>query len=233
LKDTPTAFERLARETVWGTVRFLSDRPGKNDGAAQDTGISAELAKLVAAARNRIVIQSPYLVLSDEALALFRDATARGVRVRINTNSLASTDNLPAFGGYRNQREELLKLGLELYEYRPDAASQNVARKNALAGQLMPTTPIYGLHAKTVVLDGEITFIGTFNLDPRSQNLNTEVGALMHDRRIAQAVEAAMEEDMQPANSWNAATADPDQYASAGKRAKARMWQWMPIKPLL
>jgi len=76
-------------------------------------------------------------------------------------------------------------------------------------------------------------FIGTFNLDPRSQNLNTEVGVVIRDERLARAVEAAIEADMAPARSWNAGRDDPDQYVSFAKRAKVRLYQWLPIRPLL
>src|SRR5574340_402728 len=111
---TPAAFDRLAREMAWGRVDFVHDTPGKNgrrwllDGGGTS---SAALAKLVAGARVSIVIQSPYLVMSDNAKALFRAGVARGVKVRILTNSLASTDNLQAFSGYRKQRKQLLKMG--------------------------------------------------------------------------------------------------------------------------
>ena len=90
----------------------VSSRRRRADGV----GAGASWCK---SARTRVVIQSPYLVVSDKAMELFRQITARGVTVRINTNSLASTDNLPAFSGYRNQRAELLKMGLRIYEYKP------------------------------------------------------------------------------------------------------------------
>jgi putative cardiolipin synthase len=93
--------------------------------------------------------------------------------------------------------------------------------------------PTFGLHAKTMVIDSRIAFIGTFNLDPRSENLNTEVGVVIYNDQVARAVEAAIANDMRPANSWNAATDNPDQYTSLAKRAKVRLWQWTPIKPLL
>ena len=92
---------------------------------------------------------------------------------------------------------------------------------------------MFALHAKTLVVDGKRVYIGTFNLDPRSENLNTEVGVIMHDPALAQAVEAAIETDMLPGNSWNAASDRPDQYAGFAKRNKVRFWQLLPIKPLL
>jgi putative cardiolipin synthase len=83
------------------------------------------------------------------------------------------------------------------------------------------------------VYDTKPVYLGTINFDPRSQNLNTEVGAIIHDPALARAVEASIETDMAPGNSWNAAKDDPDQYVSLAKRSKARLFQLMPIKPLL
>lgn len=231
--NTPESFPAIARDVVWGQVDVIHDRPGKNDkqfhlgGSGQTT---AALAKLAEGARERIVIQSPYVVLSDKAMALFKRLIARGVKVRISTNSLASTDNVQAFSGYRNQRNKLLKMGLEIYEYRPDPAIRT---------QLMPRSatndkpPIFAIHAKSMVVDGKLAFIGTYNLDPRSENLNTEVGVVIHDDSVARQVEQSIETDMQPGNSWHAAEDKPDQYGSLAKRSRIRLWQQVPIKPLL
>jgi len=213
IDGAPRAFPRLAREMVWGEVDFVHDVPGKRGGMT-----TAALRKLVESAREQIVIQTPYLVMSDEALALFRQVRARGVRVRISTNSLASTDNLQVFSGYRNQRRELLRMGIEIHEYRPDVRSKR---------------SVSGLHAKSMVVDSKVVFIGTFNLDPRSQNLNTEVGVIVRDAALARQVEAAIETDMKPGHSWNAATDNPDQYVPLVKRSKVHFWQMTPIKPLL
>jgi cardiolipin synthase C len=231
---TPEAFPRLAREVVWGKVDFIHDRPGKNgqrlrlDGG----GMSAQaLAKLVEGARSRIVIQSPYVVLSDRAINLFKAAVARGVRVRISTNSLASTDNLQAFSGYRNQRKKLLKMGLEIAEYKPDPAIQLQLMPRAAAAK--DTPPVFAIHAKSMVVDSKTAFIGTYNFDPRSENLNTEVGVIVHNEALARAVEKAIEADMKPGNSWSASSDNPDRHASLAKRSKVRLWQLTPIKPLL
>jgi putative cardiolipin synthase len=230
----PSAFERLARQMSWATVEFISDRPGKNDrrlslsGGGETTSALAELAR---GAQSRIVIQSPYLVLSQEAMALFGELASRGVAVRISTNSLASTDNLPAFSGYRNQRQRLLEMGLQVYEYRPDPEVQRklMHRSPAAPGK----APVFALHAKTMVVDAKTVYIGTFNFDPRSQNLNTEVGVVIRDEALARAVEAAIETDMAPANSWDAARDDPDRHVPYGKRNKVWLYQLLPMKPLL
>ncbi len=229
---TPESFDRLAREMAWGRVEFIHDVPGKNgrrwrlDGGGQS---SAALAKLVAGARESIVIQSPYLVMSDNAKALFKAAIARGVKVRILTNSLASTDNLQAFSGYRSQRKALLKMGLDIREYKPDPANRAelLSRANPPA-----QPPVFALHAKSMVVDGKIAYIGTFNFDPRSENLNTEVGAIIHHPGLAQRLQARMEADMRPENSWSARD-EPDQYVPLTKRGQVRLWQLLPLKPLL
>jgi putative cardiolipin synthase len=98
---------------------------------------------------------------------------------------------------------------------------------------LRSKAPVFALHAKSMVVDGRVAYIGTYNLDPRSENLNTEVGVVIHDAAQAVAVAAAIETDMLPGNSWDAATDDPDQFASFGKRLRAWLWSWMPIRPLL
>lgn len=232
IQSTPATFDRLAREMAWGRVDFIHDLPGKNGkrwslgGGGRST---AALAKLVAEAKTSIVIQSPYLVMSDSAMALFKAAIARGVKVRILTNSLASTDNIQAFSGYRNQRKKLLKMGLELREYKPDPANRVTLISRA---NLPDTLPVFAIHAKSMVVDGRIAFIGTFNFDPRSENLNTEVGAIVHHEGLARELQSLMETDMRPENSWSAAES-PDQYVPLTKRGHVRLWQLLPLKPVL
>jgi putative cardiolipin synthase len=144
---------------------------------------------------------------------------------------MASTDNLPAFSGYRNQRDRLLRMGIQVFEYRPDPIAQRKAMRRSPT--VAPAPPIFSMHAKTLVVDSRSVFIGTFNLDPRSENLNTEVGVIIHDAATAGAVEAAIELDMSEGNSWRAWSDDPDQYAPVAKRAKVRLLQFVPLKPLL
>lgn len=234
IEDIPTAFSRLAQNMTWGKVEFIHDLPGKNENLSRFDGggqTASALGRLVRSAQTDIFIQSPYLVLSDKAMDLFGEIRARGVTVRINTNSLASTDNLLAFSGYRNQRERLLKMGIQIYEYKPTPEVQRKLMQRTAAATRV--APIFALHAKTLVIDSKITYIGTFNFDPRSENLNTEVGVIIHDEALARAVAASIETDSAPSNSWNASKDDPDQHASFAKRSKTRLLQLMPIKPLL
>jgi putative cardiolipin synthase len=230
----PESFRSMAGKMAWSEATFISDAPGKNGNRIRLGGgglTTTALAQLFDSAREHIVIQTPYLVLSNDAMDLFKKALKRGVKVRIDTNSMASTDNLQAFSGYRSQRNELLKMGVEIFEYKPDPQSQTQLMQRISEKEGKP--PIFAIHAKTMVVDSKAVYIGTYNLDPRSENLNTEVGVIVRDEGLARAVEKSIETDMLPGNSWNAAIDRPDQYVPFFKRLKVRFWQMMPIKPLL
>jgi cardiolipin synthase C len=244
IQNTSQAFMRLTEQIVWTNVEFISDTPGKNTNKILLGGggkTTEKLAQLVANAQQQIVIQSPYLVMSSQAIKLFKSAIKRGVKVRINTNSMAATDNVQAFSGFRNQREQLTKMGIEIFEYKPDPQikqqllrqATNVQAASAQATAAKAKPPVFAIHAKTMVIDKTNTYIGTFNFDPRSQNLNTEVGVIVQDAGLANKVQASIEADMQPENSWNSATDRPDQYASSAKRKRVIFYQLTPIKPLL
>lgn len=228
-----TGFSDLIDEVVWTDVRFISDIPGKNEETSSLGGggmATTALAELLSGAKETVLIQSPYLVLSDEALELFASLRQRDVKIIISTNSLASTDNLQAFGGYRSQRDELLDMGVEIYEYRPHPEIQKTILKRY--SSIKDNLPVFAIHAKTMVIDSETVFIGTYNLDPRSQNLNTEVGIIANNKRLGKLVEQVIRIDIKKGNSWPASD-DVDDHASFGKRAKVLFWQMMPIKPLL
>ncbi len=234
LKDIPAAFERIqtSGQLRWlDQVEYVTDVPGKNNPAdgLRGGGVTlTALEQLVREAKHSIVIQSPYLITTDSGQQLFRDAVARGVAVRILTNSLSSTDNLEAFSGYQRDRAALLKTGVKIYEFRPDAAE----RMQMMTGALAPTldrAPIFGLHAKSMVIDEEIAVIGTFNLDPRSANLNTECLTVIRSPEIARSVLAGMEIEFQPENAWETTLrSNPDRHAGFGKRFKAWMRRVVP-----
>lgn len=113
---------------VWlDSVYFISDIPGKNDGTQglEGGGVCTEtLIQLIKNAKHTIAIQSPYLITNDDSRKLLNDAVARGVEIKILTNSLASTDNLEAFSGYQRDRKKLLATGVRIFEFRPDAAER-------------------------------------------------------------------------------------------------------------
>jgi putative cardiolipin synthase len=235
IASMPARFPTLLAGLEWQKVEFVSDAPGKNDGSQGLGGggeITQRLVDVVRNAEKSVLIQSPYLVMPKGGVELFTELNARGVETRISTNSLASTDNIPAFSGYHRQRARLLNAGIKLYEYKPHPG----VRKTLIERypELSKSDPIFALHAKSMVVDDKLIYIGTFNLDPRSANLNTEVGVLIENETLARRLTAAIEQDMLPENSWQT-TAEyaPDFEVPRGKRLKLGFVNLLPIEPLL
>lgn len=194
----------LAQELVWAGARLLLDTvPGADGSPAKPWHGSDQLGKrlyqVAAETRDEILVESAYLILTEQTHAGLEKLDAKGVEVLALTNSLASNNHISAFDGYRKQRRKQLRLFHELYEYRPDARSQT-----ALYGDLGPdeSIPQFGLHTKTTVFDRKVVFVGSFNLDPRSQHLNTEIGLLVESEALGRQVAQSILGDMAPGNAW-------------------------------
>ena len=226
IENLPLAFEKIktSNKITWlDSIEFVSDLPGKNEetkGLGGGGVSTSRLIELVQNAQESIDIQSPYLITSDLSRDLFAEAIKRGVKVRILTNSMASTDNLEAFAGYQSDRNKLLETGVRIFEFKPDAK----VRKELMTGilhQNLEHVPIFGLHAKSMVIDGKTSVIGTFNLDPRSANLNTECMVIVHSEKISQGVLRGMEIEFRKENAWET-TKDfnPDSEVNRTKRIK-------------
>lgn len=238
IKNLPAAFKSIQHsgELVWlDSVEFVSDIPGKfirKDGKVMGGVSTLALINLIKNAKTSIDIQSPYLITTELGEGLFRDAVKRGVKVRILTNSLSSTDNLEAFAGYQKCRKTLLETGIRIFEFRPDAANRFKIMTGALQKKLN-YAPIFGLHAKSMVVDGHTAVIGTFNLDPRSATFNTECFAVVHSAKIAEGVLKQMEEDYKPENSWETTPSfNPDKEAGTKKQAGTMLRKLVPKKIL-
>ena len=226
IRSLPTTFNAIRKsgDLLWvDDVEFISDEPGKNNGenGLGGGGVSTSaLIELVKNAKSSIDIQTPYLITTELAQNLFREAVERGVKIRILTNSLASTDNVEAFSSYQTDRKKLLNTGVRIFEFRPDAAE----RTKIMTGELQETLkhkPIFGLHAKSMIIDGYVTVIGTFNLDPRSANLNTECVVIVKSHKISRGVLKGMEVEFKPENSWETTLEyNPDSEVSKYKRLK-------------
>jgi len=142
----PERFSSLLRHISWQDVSFISDTPGKNEGASGLGGggeSTAQIIESVRGAEHSILIQSPYLIMPKGGIELFKSLTKRGVRIRISTNSLASTDNIAAFSGYHRQRARLLNAGVELYEFKPHPGIQKLSATRACQKTIryLPCTP--------------------------------------------------------------------------------------------
>ena len=235
IAETTRYFPKLVEAIVWDDVAFISDVPGKNEGTAGLGGSGESTDQLIDAVRNArssILIQSPYLILPEGGIELFHSLIRNGVRIRISTNSMASTDNIQAFAGYSSQRKDLLRAGVELYEFKPHPAIKDQLIENY--PRIAETNPIFALHAKSMVIDDELVFIGTFNLDPRSANLNTEVGVLVRNRELARQLTDSIERDIHPTNSWRTTGFfNPDAEVGRGKRIRVWFNALLPVEPIL
>ena len=227
LEKFPETIKNISKngELVWvDSITFVSDRPGKNEtkrGLGGGGESTTALIKLVKKAKKTLVIQTPYLITTKLSQNLFKEAVERGVEIKILTNSLASTDNLEAFASYQTDRKKLLKTGIRIFEFRPDAAERTKIMTGALQ-ETLEKKPIFGLHAKSMVIDGETIVIGTFNLDPRSANLNTECVVIMQSKKIATKVLEGINEEFKPENSWETTlTFNPDSKVKKIKRIKS------------
>lgn len=227
--------EQLLERMVWTPeIWFVSDLPGKNlgkpglgGGGAMADGISSAIAE----AQSSIVLQTPYLVLQEDAGYGLLEKLQQEVEIRISTNSLASTDNISVFSGYARQRSRLLDAGFIIREFRPDPAiAREVVNDNSRTGD---KSPLIVLHAKTLVVDAELLYIGTFNIDPRSAHLNTEEGIFVRNRQLAGQVEEQILREMLPENSWDPRIFNPDRKAGWLRRLGLFLYRLLPIQSLL
>jgi putative cardiolipin synthase len=180
---------------IWAPGRVLVEQPSRVHTESNSGVISAALGKRASEVEYELLVESPYFILTDQNIEGVRQLTARGVKVRVLTNSAASNDVIAAHAGYANTRKQLLEAGVELYELQPDT---NMKRRWSLvAGKSRAA-----LHAKCLVFDRRSVFIGSFNLDPRSTTLNTEIGVMIDSPEIANQVGALMDEGVAPGSAF-------------------------------
>jgi putative cardiolipin synthase len=147
-------------------------------------------------AQEELLITNAYVIPGEPAINFVKSLNERGVDVRILTNSLASHDVPAVNSHYEGWRDDLINAGAQLYELRADAAIQSLVDLPPVSGKFT------GLHTKAAVVDRRYSFIGSMNLDPRSANINTEMGAIIDSRELAADLHAMMLRDMDGENAW-------------------------------
>jgi len=172
-----------------------SDSPAKieNEEVAADIAMLATsgsqvrllVAQAIQQASRELVIVSPYLIPGSVGVAGLAALRERGVKVTLLTNSLAATDEPMVHLGYRKYRAALLREGVALYEWSP-------ARGDRVWRELLVGGTVLRLHAKAALIDREQIFLGSMNFDPRSRDLNTEFGLLIHSRELAEELHAML-----------------------------------------
>ncbi len=167
-----------------GEVKVIYDDPEKSMGKTEEeiVFLKSLLKPHLENATRSIELISPYFVPGNKGTKYLSNLVKNGVRVRVITNSLSSTDGIMAQSGYSRQRMALLEGGVELYELKSGyktKASRSLRRSKKAKS---------GLHAKTYIFDRDEIFIGSFNLDPRSANINSEVGVVCQIPKMAELI---------------------------------------------
>jgi putative cardiolipin synthase len=172
----------------WAPCQVVYDAPEKalDDGKGGVERITTPLATALDETREEFLLVSPYFVPLDRGVERFRKLRERGVRVVAVTNTLAATDVAAVHAGYAAYRKDLLEIGVELYEVRGDQAVSGAARGGMAFSRA-------SLHAKGFVIDRRQLFVGSFNWDPRSALINTEMGILVDSPVLAKQVTTSIE----------------------------------------
>jgi putative cardiolipin synthase len=143
-----------------------------------------------------LIIVSPYFVPGKKGMAFLLSLRSRGVRVIVLSNSLAANDVTAVHAGYRRYRKPLLCAGVELWEMKPNVEIRATERQDVAAPQPKSGEPRSTLHAKSLIFDRQTLFVGSFNLDPRSASLNTEMGLIIHIPKLARTTAQAIAEQL-------------------------------------
>jgi cardiolipin synthase C len=242
-------------------MRVLADDPAKveQDEPDKSAYLLPQMLPEFTALSREFVLVSPYFVPGDNGVENLKRLRARGVRVRILTNSLAATDVTAVHAGYAKYRRALLEAGIELYEVKasarradPKAAEAQPAAaptKHTLTGSSRAS-----LHAKTMIFDCRRLFVGSMNVDPRSVFTNTEIGIMIDAPAVAAEACAQLTQglplntyrvELQPQPDGGARLAwvttedgrevrlaeEPE--ASAWRKFQAWLFSLLPIEPLL
>ncbi len=184
--DRQLAFE-------WTTVKVLYDDPAKTLDPSERTDVLLfpELMRQLGTPEKSFDIVSPYFVPGAKGTSMLTDMARRGVKIRVLTNSLASSDVSIVHAGYMKRRRDLLLAGVALYELKPNANEYSLKVRGRFgAGK------VAGLHAKTYAVDGERIFVGSFNFDLRSARLNTEMGLVIDSPVFARQLDTFFDEEV-------------------------------------
>lgn len=169
--------------------------------------IMSILRNTIEAARREVILISPWFIPSERGVNVFCALVKRGVRVRLLTNSLVSTDVPVVHAGYARYRPRLLACGVELHELRPGAARSGAARLGLSSGSSLSSAAT--LHAKAVVVDRKSVLVGSMNLDPRSRRSNTEVAVLIESAVLGEQFGMLFEEATAPDQAFRVELTEP------------------------
>jgi len=179
-EDYESFAKQNADASTWATYELAYDSPDKaNKKTAQDAEkITTKLAAVVDQAQDELLIVSPYFVPLKSGEEYFQELIDRGLKVTVLTNSLAANNHGIVHSAYMGSRKALLKMGVDLWEVKVTAEVTGVDRGGS--GAALAT-----LHTKAFVVDRQHLFVGSFNWDPRSVDINTELGVIINSPEMA------------------------------------------------
>ena len=190
LRQTPFIQQLLQQQLPleWAATTLVGDDPLKGLGKAKPAGLLlTQLHTAIGSPKRSVALVSPYFVPTNAGVQALSALRQQGIRVRVMTNAYEATDVPLVHAGYAKYRKALLMQGVELYEMQRMAPPSTHARLNPLGSSGS------SLHAKTFAVDGKRAFVGSFNFDPRSALLNTELGVVIESPALAQQIEQAFE----------------------------------------
>jgi cardiolipin synthase C len=208
IRDSPfvsAIFERHL-DFEWAVTRMISDDPAKGLGqAAPDKLFHEQLTEIIGDPVADLELVAGYWVPGTTGMERFLSMAERGVKIKVLTNSLEAADGPWVYSGFSKCRERLLKAGITIYEMRRLSPQKNENNRNGPLGSSGSS-----LHAKTFSVDRTRFFVGSFNFDPRSRKLNTELGFVIDSPGLAQRIEEAFRASI-PANSYEVRLSDTGQ----------------------
>jgi putative cardiolipin synthase len=193
-RDWSADIAALPASLSFGTSRIVTDSP---DHGAVSHHMPAAIRDIVLSAEHEVMFTNAYVIPGEKAIEALRKLSDRGVKIRMLTNSLASQDVPAVNSKYKKWRKPLIEAGVELHELRPDATI-----RKTIADTPPVESEALGLHTKAIVVDRKRVFIGSMNLDPRSFQLNSEMGVVIESPDLAEKLAAVMDRGMLPENSW-------------------------------
>ncbi len=223
-------------------ARIVADPPEKALNRKSENWIMSSLLPVIAGADRSVCITSPYFVPGTEGVALLTRMARAGVEVSVLTNSLAATDVAAVHGGYAPYRKALLAGGVRLHELQPFLHKHQMSLFGSRGASL---------HTKAFAVDDHTGFVGSFNFDPRSASLNTEMGVLFVERELVAVLRGLFELETNPQMSYRVFLGedgrlrwaeeldgrivihDREPEATRPRRLVASVISWLPIESQL
>ncbi len=187
-----------------GEAIVLADSPDAKDVEGEHL-VSRQLVAAADRAEEELLLLTPYLIPSDHVMGTFETLDARDVDIRILTNSINTNNHTSAHAAYSRHREAILDAGADLHEFRADAVGRERYEAQGYRADR------FTMHAKLVMIDRRHVFVGTFNTDPRSMFINTEIGLLIDSPDLAGRIHELVQDDFSPRNAWRVERADDGQ----------------------